>query len=417
MKPILPLLLAVLVAAVPVGQASASANNTTPTAAQAKAAKAKAAKAKAAKAPAKAKAEAKTKTRAASAAPAKSTTVRKPLPSAQAERLVAARPTIDYDGEQVNFAEWRAVQEFADEMVSKHGFERAELAGIIRALHFVDSAVQLVKPAPPGKPKNWQAYSARFIEPIRINAGVRFWDENAEALARAEASYGVPAEIIVGIIGIETIYGRDTGRFRVLDALTTLAFAYPETPNQVARMAFFRSELENTLLFARQHKIDPFSLLGSFAGAVGLPQFMPGNIVKYGVDFDGDGQVDLRNSASDAIGSVANFLVEHGWQRDARGPVAYPVEVAPNRAWEGMLGRGLAAHYRPEELTTAGVNAAVALPRERLYGLVDLQNGAEPTEYWVANDNFFAITNYNRSYFYAMSVVELGRAVRSSRPL
>jgi membrane-bound lytic murein transglycosylase B len=410
MKQILPLLLSVLVAAVPVGQAGASAKNTTPTAAQAKAAKAKAAKAKAAKA----KAEAKTK--ASSAPPAKSASASKPLPKAQAERLVAARPAIDYNGEQVNFAEWRAVQEFADEMVSKHGFERAELAGIIRELRFVDSAVQLVKPAPPGKPKNWQAYSARFIEPIRINAGVRFWDENAEALARAEASYGVPAEIIVGIIGIETIYGRDTGRFRVLDALTTLAFAYPETPNQAARMAFFRSELENTLLFARQHKIDPFSLLGSFAGAVGMPQFMPGNILKYGVDFDGDGQVDLRNSATDAIGSVANFLVEHGWQRDASGPVAYPVEVSPNRAWEGMLERGLAAHYRPEELTTAGVNAAVALPRERLYGLVDLQNGAEPTEYWVANDNFFAITNYNRSYFYAMSVVELGRAVRSSRP-
>jgi membrane-bound lytic murein transglycosylase B len=411
MKPILPLLFAVLVAAVPVGQASASAKNSAPSAAEAKAAKAKAAKAKAAKA----KQSAKSK-------PARSVAARaggakKALPPAQAEKLVAARPAIDYDGEQVNFAEWRAVQEFADEMVSKHGFDRTALAGVIRELRYVDSAVQLVKPAPPGKPKNWQAYSARFIEPIRINAGVRFWNENAEALARAEATYGVPAEIIVGIIGIETIYGRDTGRFRVLDALTTLAFAYPETPNQVARKAFFRGELENTLLFARQHQIAPFSLLGSFAGAVGMPQFMPGNILKYGVDFDGDGQVDLRTSASDAIGSVANFLVEHGWQRDALGPWAYPVEVSPKRAWEGMLERGLAAHYRPEELAAAGVIAHVSLPRERLYGLVDLQNGAEPTEYWAVDDNFFAITNYNRSYFYAMSVVELGRAVRSARAI
>jgi membrane-bound lytic murein transglycosylase B len=172
---------------------------------------------------------------------------------------------------------------------SPHGFDRARWTNQMRQVRFIDSAVQLVKPAPPGKPKNWQAYSERFIEPIRINAGVRFWNENAAALARAEATYGVPAEIIVGIIGVETIYGRDTGRFRVLDTLTTLAFAYPEAPNRNARMAFFRSELENTLLLARKENIDPFSLLGSFAGAVGMPQFMPGNILKYGVDFDGDG--------------------------------------------------------------------------------------------------------------------------------
>lgn len=396
MKPILPLLFAMLLAAVPIAQAGASARDTQ-TSAQARAAKA----AQSARSPA-----ANARTRSA---------VKQALPAAQARRLVAARPAIDYDGEQVNFGEWRAVQEFADEMASEHGFDRDELSAIVRRLRFIDSAVQLVKPAPPGKPKNWQAYSARFIEPIRINAGVRFWDENSEALARAEASYGVPAEIIVGIIGIETIYGRDTGRFRVLDALTTLAFAYPEVPNQAARKAFFRSELKNTLLFARERKLDPFSLLGSFAGAVGMPQFMPGNILKYGVDFDTDGQVDLRNSATDAIGSVANFLVEHGWKREARGPAAYPVEVSPARAWEGMLERGLAAHYRPEQLVAAGVTPHVALPGERLYGLVDLQNGAEPTEYWAANDNFFAITNYNRSYFYAMSVVELGRAVESAR--
>ncbi|HEX9174247.1 MAG TPA: lytic murein transglycosylase B [Telluria sp.] len=415
MKPILPLLFAMLVAAVPVHQADASSKNTAPTATKAKAAKAKPGKAKAAKT-AKAAKPAKTQTKGKSAkAGAARHAVKKTLPPAQAERLVAARPSIDYEGEQVNFSEWRAVQEFADEMVTENGFDREEMAGIVRELRYIDSAVQLVKPAPPGKPKNWQAYSARFIEPIRINAGVRFWNENSEALARAEATYGVPAETIVGIIGIETIYGRDTGRFRVMDVLTTLAFAYPDTPNKAARMAFFRIELKNTLLFARQNKMDPFSLLGSFAGAVGMPQFMPGSILRYGVDFDGDGKVDLRNSATDAIGSVANFLIQHGWNRAARGPAAYPVDVSPSRAWEGMLERGLSAHYRPDELAAAGVTAHVALPGERLYGLVDLQNGAEPTEYWAANDNFFAITMYNRSYFYAMSVVELGRAVEAAR--
>jgi membrane-bound lytic murein transglycosylase B len=348
---------------------------------------------------------------------AKAKGAKAPAAGGKPAKAASLARTIDYSGEQVNFGEWQAVRDFEDEMVAKHGFPRAELDALVKQVNFVESAVQLVKPAPPGKPKNWRAYSERFIEPIRINAGVRFWNDNAEALARAEGTYGVPAEIIVGIIGVETLYGRDTGRFRVLDTLTTLAFAYPETPNRLDRMAFFRSELENTLLFAREHGIDPLSLLGSFAGAVGMPQFMPGNILKYGVDFDGDGRVDLRNSASDAIGSVANFLVNHGWSREMQGPPVYAAEVSPSKAWEPMLGRGLAATYQPDELAAAGVITGVGLPAGRRYGLVDLQNGADPTEYWVANDNFFAITNYNRSYFYAMSVVELGRAVRLSRSI
>lgn len=375
---------------------------------------------------------AKARTSAKASAKAKSTKSTKPAkPAAQSAKgknvKVAARTAlvattaaavakgIDYDGESVNFAEWQAVRDFADEMAAKHGFARAELDAFMRQVRFVESAVQLVKPAPPGKPKNWQAYSDRFIEPIRINAGVRFWNENAEALARAEATYGVPAEVLVGIIGVETVYGRDTGRFRVLDTLTTLAFAYPEAPNQAARAAFFRSELENALLLARHEKIDPFSLLGSFAGAVGLPQFMPGNILKYGVDFDGDGHVDLRGSTSDAIGSVANFLVQHGWNPSDTAPPVIQVAVSPSRAWEPLLDRGLQATLRPEELQTAGVTPDIPLPAGRLYGLVDLQNGAEPTEYWAASDNFFAVTKYNRSYFYAMSVLDLGRAVREAR--
>jgi membrane-bound lytic murein transglycosylase B len=332
----------------------------------------------------------------------------------KAKAAPPARPAIDYDGEPINFSDWQAVRDFADDIVVRDNFDRAHVEDVIKRARFIDSAVQLVKPAPPGKPKNWNAYSDRFIEPIRINAGVRFWEENADLLARAEATYGVPAEIIVGILGVETIYGRDTGRFRVVDVLTTLAFAYPEAPNRVDRMAFFRGELENTLLLARKENIDPFSLMGSFAGAVGMPQFMPGNILKYGVDFDGDGVVDLRGSAADAIGSVAMFLVQHGWDRNNTGPAVFPADVAPSLAWQPLLG-GLEARYRPAELDGAGVATRTALPDDRLYGLVDLQNGADPTEYWVANANFFAITKYNRSYFYAMSVVELGRAVRLAR--
>jgi membrane-bound lytic murein transglycosylase B len=331
--------------------------------------------------------------------------------------LTETKRTVEVEGEQINFGEWQSVRDFEDEMAAKHGFDRTALDALVKQVRYVESAVTLMKPAPPGKPKNWHAYRERFVEPIRINAGMRFWDEHADLLARAEQQYGVPAEIIVGLLGIETLYGRDTGRFRVLDALTTLAFAYPESPNRADRMAFFRSELANTLLFAREYQLDPLSLSGSFAGAVGMPQFMPGNILKYGVDFDGDGKIDLRESSADAIASVANYLAQHGWKREERGPAAFPAEVSANRAWESLVNGGLVARYKPEELAAVGVTTQVTLPEGRLYGLVDLQNGAEPTEYWVANDNFFAITHYNRSYFYAMSVIELGRAVRLSRGL
>jgi membrane-bound lytic murein transglycosylase B len=321
----------------------------------------------------------------------------------------------DYAGAQVDYLAWPAGEAFAAEMVAKHGFARNDVETLMRELRLVDTAIELVKPMPPGKPKNWQAYSKLIIDPVRIDGGVQFWQTHADTLARAEASYGVPAEIIVGIIGVETVYGRNTGRFRVADVLATLAFAYPEVPNRDKRMQFFRSELENTLLLARKSGIDPLSLQGSFAGAVGLPQFMPGSIMAYGVDFDGDGLVDLRNSAVDAIGSVGNFLARHGWQRRQTGPIVYAAAVAPSRAWESLINRGLAATLTEEELLGAGVVSNQVLPVGMLFGLVDLQNGAEATEYWIATNNFFAITQYNRSYFYAMSVIELGRAVRQRR--
>ena len=322
---------------------------------------------------------------------------------------------VDYTGEFVNFVQWKEVDAFLDQMVRQHGFARAELDALIGQVRLVDAAVQLIKPAPPGKPKNWQAYQARFIEPVRINAGVAFWNANADTLARAETQYGVPAEIIVGILGVETLYGRDTGRFRVLDALTTLAFAYPETPSRVARMDFFRGQLEHTLLLARETHIDPLSLLGSFAGAVGVPQFMPGSIRKYGVDFDADGKIDLHESNADTIGSVANFLVAHGWRRTEPGPLVIPATVAMNRAWEAFIGQGLTARYTTEQLQARGVTVAAAPPVGMLFGLVDLQNGADPSDYYLGTNNFFAITAYNRSFFYAMSVIELGQAVHATR--
>ena len=339
---------------------------------------------------------------------------RKPAVQGAKLRKVSVNP--DEAGEFANFTQWAEVAGFIDQMVEKHGFDRSVLESTFRKVRYIDTAIQLVKPAPPGRPKNWRAYRSRFIEPVRINAGAAFWEEHSDALARAEERFGVPAEIIVGIIGVETVYGRNTGNFRVLDALTTLAFDYPDTPNRAARKAFFRGEVENTLLLARDTGIDPFSLFGSYAGAVGWPQFMPGSIRKFAVDFDGDGKVDLRTSPVDAIGSVANFLVQHGWKSGE--PIAFPATLAaaePGRSWEMFIGQGLEAKFRLDELKAAGVVPTAEPPSDMLFGLVDLQNGGEPTEYWLGANNFFSITQYNRSFFYAMSVVELGRAVRAAR--
>jgi membrane-bound lytic murein transglycosylase B len=343
---------------------------------------------------------------------------RKPARAAKAVKVVKAAAVPEQQNEFANFVQWSEVAAFIDRMVEKHGFERAELEGLLRKTRFVESAIRLIKPPPSDKPKNWAAYRARFVEPLRINAGIAFWDAHEDALTRAEQQYGVPAEIIVGIIGVETIYGRNTGSFRVMDAITTLAFAYPDTPTRAARMDYFRNELENTLLFARDTDTDPFTLLGSYAGAIGLPQFMPGSILQFAVDFDGDGRIDLRSSPVDAIGSVANFLVRHGWQRGR--PIAFPAAVSTpedgaNPPWQSFIGQGLEAKFSIDELRANGVTPSADTPDELHYGLVDLQNGFDPAEYWLGTANFFAITRYNRSFFYAMSVADLGHAVRVAR--
>lgn len=336
-------------------------------------------------------------------------------PEKKAQAVKAKPATPEDQAEFTNFAQWQEIADFIDRMSENHGFEKKELEALFRKTSYIETAIKLVKPAPPGKPKNWRAYRARFIDPVRINAGVAFWNTHADALARAEAEYGVPAEIIVGIIGVETVYGRNTGTFRVMDVLTTLGFDYPATHNRAARMKFFQGEVENTLLLAREAGIDPLSLRGSYAGAVGWPQFMPGSIRRYAVDFDGNGKVDLRESPVDAIGSVANFLVQHGWQRGE--PTVFPATVSTegSTGWEMFMNQGLKAKFTPEEMKVAGVATQAELPPDRLFGLIDLQNGGEPTEYWLGTDNFFAITQYNRSFFYAKSVIDLGQEVRAAR--
>lgn len=315
--------------------------------------------------------------------------------------------TSDAIVEPANFKTSKALNDFIDFMVSRHGFTRSELELVFSKVQFNAKTVQLIKPAPVAKFKNWEAYRTRFIEPIRIKAGVDFWTKYADTLDRAEKQYGVPAQIIVGIIGIETLYGKNVGKFRVLDVLSTLSFAYPDTPNRESRMTYFLSELEQTLLYARESGMDPFSLIGSYAGAIGWAQFMPSSIREYAVDFNGDGKIDLRNSPEDAIGSVANFLSQHGWVTGL--PIAFPASILGDP--ENRLAKELNATNTLQQLSEVALPTLSTTPTQLLYGLIDLQNGDNPTEYWLATSNFFAITKYNRSYFYAMSVVELGKTV------
>ena len=347
--------------------------------------------------------------------PPKAQTQKKAGPEKTALRSkhkVRAPHAEDQEPEFTNFGQWKAVNEFITQMSEEHGFDRAELNAQFAKTQYLDKVVKLINPPPAGKAKNWTAYRERFVEPKRIQAGLEFWRRHETELSRAQAEFGVPPEIIVGILGVETIYGRQPGNIRVMDALTTLAFAYPDTPNRQTRMEYFRGELKQAMLYARESNIDPFSLSGSFAGAIGLPQFMPGSIRRFAVDFDGDGKIDLRNSPADAIGSVASFLSQHGWT--ANLPLVYPVrpEAASETIWKPLIGIALAATHSVDEMVQSGVVVPDDVPRTLMVGLVDLQDGERPTRYWIGSDNFFAITKYNRSYFYAMAVIELGNAIR-----
>jgi membrane-bound lytic murein transglycosylase B len=317
--------------------------------------------------------------------------------------------------EFTNFTQWGGVAELIDELSDQHSLQRETLRAQFLKVHYLENVVRLINPPPPSKIKNWTVYRNRFIEPKRLRAGVAFWKTHEASLNRAQAEFGVPAEIIVGILGVETMYGKMPGNIRVVDALATLAFAYPPTANRDARMKYFRDELKQVFLLARDNDMDPLGFYGSFAGAIGLPQFMPGSIRRFAVDFDGDGKIDLRNSPADAIGSIASFLSQHGWRADE--PLVFPVRVSSQTeaTWPGMIGQSLEAKFTREACEQAGITLNDDVPAALSYGLVDLQDGERPTLYWLGTANFFAIAQYNRSFFYAMTVIELGKAVRQLR--
>ncbi|CDY75986.1 Membrane-bound lytic murein transglycosylase B precursor [Caballeronia glathei] len=310
------------------------------------------------------------------------------------------------------------VDAFINDMVARYDFDPAALHDLFNHVSYSATAVKLVTPSPTPATKNWRVYQSRFIEPIRINAGVKFWRANQATLQRASEQYGVPPEVIVGIIGVETIYGRYMGNFRALDALTTLSFDYPNTPNRAERQATFRKNLADLLVWTRDAQIDPASVLGSYTGAIGIPQFLPSSIVQYAVDYDGNSRIDLRTSQADAIGSVANYLNKHGWEPGR--PVVWRIsgDVGSQGIAEAAADGQPEPHWSLAQLLKAGMllNEPGVNPASEAgtpLTVVDLPSPGRPTEYTLGLRNFYALTRYNRSFFYALAVYQLGEAVKA----
>jgi membrane-bound lytic murein transglycosylase B len=303
------------------------------------------------------------------------------------------------------------VMRFADEVARRHDtLDAALVRAQLQRARQIASVQKLIMPPPTGTVKNWNAYRARFIERDRIDSGAAFWRANAQWLERAEQRWGVPPQIVVGVIGVETFYGRLTGNLRVIDALATLSFDFPTGRRD--RAPFFRGELEQFLVWCARERCDPAQVQGSFAGAMGLPQFMPGSINRWAVDFDGDGHVNLATSPADAIGSVARYLNYFGWQRGL--PTHFEVRAPDNAADRAvLLGPDILPVFSAQEFAERGaVLGAAGRGHQGPLALVELLNGdLAPPSHVAGTRNFWAVTRYNWSSYYAMAVIDLGQAV------
>ncbi|MCX4188779.1 lytic murein transglycosylase B [Methylophaga sp. OBS3] len=291
---------------------------------------------------------------------------------------------------------------FIDEMVTEHQFDANELRAAFAEVEVKESILKAIaRPAEKAKP--WYEYRNIFMDQARINAGADFWVKHADTLKAAEQTYGVPAEIILAILGVETRFGGNMGSFRVIDALSTLAFQYPP------RSPFFRSELKNFLILTREEKMPPLEPVGSYAGAMGLGQFMPSSYRAYAVDFDHDGHRDIWTNPADAIGSIANYLKEHGWQPGET--ILHPTSATGDMP-EALIERGLKPSVNRAEAEASGLSLAELPAGAELFNVFSLtqRNGEE---LWLGRQNFYAITRYNHSRMYAKAVVELSEAIRA----
>jgi membrane-bound lytic murein transglycosylase B len=297
-----------------------------------------------------------------------------------------------------------AYQEFAAEMAKKHGFDRQELITLLSKTEFRDDIIKAI--TRPAEAKPWYQYRPIFLKPDRIAGGVKFWQENETLLQRISADYGVPPEIIVAIIGVETRYGNHTGRYRILDSLTTLAFGYPK------RASFFRSELEQFLLLTREEKVNPAEAMGSYAGAMGKPQFISSSYRSYAVDYDGDGHRDLWNNNADVVASVANYFKRHGWRKGE--PIT--LEVSGGSKPVKYVEAGMKPSIKVADLLASGVKPkGAARPNpEALASLIELDAGGH-NEYWLGLHNFYVITRYNHSNLYAMAAYQLSQEILAAK--
>ena len=368
------------------------------------------------------------------------------IPAADGQARRAAHPTpskkthptragsavrSDAEPDVVTYGRRADVMQFGAEVAARQGLDVEAVQSALAQSRFVPNVVKFIMPPPAGTAKNWAAYRARFIEPRRINAGLAFWKANEAWLTLAEQRYGVPPDIVVGIVGVETLYGRHMGGFRVIDALATLSFDFPTERKD--RSTFFRDELEQLLVLSHREGSDPLSLKGSYAGALGMPQFMPSSVNKYAIDFDDDGHIDLHASAADVIGSVAHYLAEFGWQRGL--PTHFEV-TAPSDANDRalLLGPDIVPTFTVQQFIDHGAVFGTPAPAMAASGsepggeerpqttptidklaLVELQNGSEAPSHVAGTANFYAVTRYNWSSYYAMAVIDLGQAVRRAR--
>ena len=323
-------------------------------------------------------------------------------------------------GTSALYSEREDAMAWADGVAARTDLPREWVRSQVAQARRQPSIIRAVTPAPVGAEKNWAAYRARFIEPVRTQAGLAFWAQHASTLTRAEQQFGVPASLIVGVIGVETLYGRHLGQHRVLDALATLAFDFPTAhPREPVRSAFFQQELMEFFLLAREQNLDPPTLRGSYAGALGWPQFLPSSWRRYAIDFDHDGRIDLINNPVDVIGSVANYFVAFGWQPGM--PTHYPVDVM---ASPKDLGELLAPDIVPtfdvgSFVSKGAVVSGAALTHPGPLALVRLENGMAPPSHIAGTQNFYVVTRYNWSSYYALAVIELGehiQALRQQRP-
>jgi len=295
------------------------------------------------------------------------------------------------------------VEIFIERMRSEHGFDAEGLRAAFAQLKPNEAVIKAF--TAPATAKPWHEFRALFLTPARIDGGAAFWRDNAELLARARAVYGVPEEIVIAILGVESLYGQRTGSFRIIESLYTLGFEGPR------RNEFFRSELEQFLLLSRENGIDMLETKGSFAGAMGMPQFIASSYRSYAVDFDGDGRIDLWNNAADVIGSVANYLRRFGWAAEQR--VAVPARLTVNDV-QHLIDLGVKPHLTISEMRMRGIDPLEDLPSDQLAGVFALEI-PQGLEHWLSLNNFYVITRYNNSRKYAMAVHQLAVALAEAR--